>query len=321
MAFKILTFDGGGIRGVVTARVLANLCADAGVVSDTADLLAGSSVGATNALALALGMRPAEMVSLYSDHAASIFRRSLRRGFLKSVYKTDHQRTGHLAALVAAGVKDPEQKVLGDLDKRVLVTTFQLNGARELRPGATAAWKGKLFHNFELDSDGTPNGDLNELVMDVLLRSSAAPIVFPVYQGFADGGLVAINPSVCAIAQALNPATGGAEIGDVRLLSFGTGRGATHSLDIGTVNWGLVQWGLNAGRYGDRFIDAFADIPAFQAQQLLGERHFRLNPPIPPNAGIDRPSDIPRFIEAADAYRKTEEWAAALAWVKRWWFA
>ncbi|MHB8636337.1 MAG: patatin-like phospholipase family protein [Fimbriimonadaceae bacterium] len=319
MAFKILAFDGGGIRGVVSTRVLANLCADAGVVSDTADLLAGSSVGATNALALALGMNPEAMVNLYVDHAASIFKRSHRRGFLKAVYRTSDQRSGHLAALEAAGIDGPESRVMGSLEKRVLVLTFQLNGAIGARRHEGAAWRSKLFHNFEFDNDGSPNLDLDEPVIDVLLRSSAAPIAFPVYQGFADGGLVAINPSVCAIAQALNPATGGVGIANVRMISFGTGRGATHSLDIGTVNWGLLQWGFYAGRYGDRFIDAFADIPTFQAQQLLGERYLRLNPPIPPNSGVDRPSEIPRFIEVADAYRKTAEWEKAVKWVRRWW--
>src|SRR5580704_10435828 len=125
MAFKVLTFDGGGMRGVVSARVLANLCADAGVVTDTADLLAGSSVGATNALSLALGMKPDAMVRLYSDHATGIFRKSRRRGFLKAVYRTDDQRAGHLAALADAGVAAPETKTLRDLGKRTLVLTFQ----------------------------------------------------------------------------------------------------------------------------------------------------------------------------------------------------
>jgi len=319
MAYRILSFDGGGMRGVVTARLLANLCAEAGLSTASADLLAGSSVGATNALALALGMKPERMVSLYADHAESIFRKSHRKGFVRSIYRTEDQRAGHLAALRAAGIEAPELRRLGELEQRVLVLTFQLNGAIGAQPGEKPAWRGKLFHNFPLESDGSPNRDLEEPVIDVLLRSSAAPIVFPVYQGFADGGLVAINPSVCAIAQAMNPATGGAAIGDVRLLSLGTGRGATHTLDVGTESWGLVQWGLKAGRYGDRFIDAFADIPAFQAAQILGDRYLRLNPPIPPTSGVDRPNELPAFLAAADAYRETEEWAVALEWVKRWW--
>lgn len=319
MAFKILSFDGGGLRGVVTARVLANLFEDVGNLSDSVDLLAGSSVGGTNALALASGMNPAAMVELYQDHAASIFRKSIRRGFFRAVYKTDEQRAGHLAAFAAAGITSPSTIRLRDLKKRVVVTAFQLNGAASKMPSEPPSWRGKLFHNYELDVSGKPNPDLDEFVIDVLLRSSAAPIAFPVYQGFADGGLVAINPTVCAIAQAVNADTGGASIGDVCVISIGTGRGATHSLNVGTESWGLYQWAMNAGRFSDRFIDAFADVPAFQAEQLLGERHLRLNPPIPPTAGVDRPSDIPDLVAAADDYRATTEWRDAVNWVIRFW--
>src|SRR5208283_3926595 len=177
-------------------------------------LIAGSSVGATNALALGLGIVPGDMVGVYRDHAGTIFKRSLGRGFFRAAYRTDNQRRGHLEGLASAGVENGETKLLRDLGKRVLVTSFQLNGAVGRRVVGRPAWHGKVFHNFELDSDGSPNPDLDEKVIDVLLRSSAAPVAFPVYQGYADGGLMAINPSVCALAQAVNRHTGNAKLED-----------------------------------------------------------------------------------------------------------
>ena len=270
---------------------------------------------------LHLARNPTAWSAFTVDHAATIFKPEAfgGKGFFEAVYRTSDQRAGHLAALAAAGIKAPESKHMRDLTKRVRVLTFQLNGSIGLPSGhRPPGMEGKAFSQFyELITTASQTRTWMSSVIDVLLRSSAAPIAFPVYQGFSDGGLVAINPSVCAIAQAVNPPTGGAEIGDLRVLSFGTGRGATHSLDIGTANWGLIQWAKHAGRFGDRFIDAFADIPTFQAQQLLGERYLRLNPPIPHNAGVDRPSDIPDLIEAADAFGRPPEWATAVSWVKK----
>jgi patatin-like phospholipase/acyl hydrolase len=260
------------------------------------------------------------MVELYTKHAGTIFRPGIRRlGALRPVHRTANQRKGLLAGLKDAGVENADKCTLGSLERHVLVTTFLLNGTVLPSGHHPPAWKAKLFHNFKTDNDGEPNPDLNQTVIDVILRSSAAPVLFGIYQGFADGGLVAINPVMCALAQAMNPATGGASFNDVRVLSIGTGKGATLSLNVTNANWGFVQWGLHAGRNADRFIDAFADVPEFQARQLLGNSYLRLNPEIPHDAGCDRPSDIPALIKAADDFKLTPEWATALKWVKEVW--
>ena len=64
---------------------------------------------------------------------------------------------------------------------------------------------------------------LDELVVDVALRSAAAPTVFPSHQGHIDGGMVANNPSTVAIAMALGHKTPRPALEDIRVLSIGTG--------------------------------------------------------------------------------------------------
>lgn len=53
------------------------------------------------------------------------------------------------------------------------------------------------------------------------MASTAAPTYFPVYNGFTDGGVIANNPSMCALAQAINVKYGNADVHDIVLLSVG----------------------------------------------------------------------------------------------------
>src|SRR5262249_5101574 len=115
---------------------------------------------------------------------------------------------------------------LGEIAKKVLVTTFDLDSANEVLstdPPLERTWKAKFFHNFPLDNNGEANPDVTERALDVIMRSSAAPTYFPIYQGYVDGGVVANNPGMCALAQAINRNTGNQALSDIHLLSVGTG--------------------------------------------------------------------------------------------------
>ena len=77
-ARRILSMDGGGIRGLVTCEWLAGVedaLAAAGKpgLSRNFDLLAGSSTGAIIACGLAIGLSPRDMAALYRRHAHTIF--------------------------------------------------------------------------------------------------------------------------------------------------------------------------------------------------------------------------------------------------------
>ena len=100
----------------------------------------------------------------------------------------------------------------------VVIPAFDLDSGVVTGEGVRS-WKAKFFQNFESDP-----GDRDELVVDVAMRTSAAPTFFPMYQGYVDGGVVANNPSMCALAQALDPRAAAArQVADVTLLSVGTG--------------------------------------------------------------------------------------------------
>jgi patatin-like phospholipase/acyl hydrolase len=78
--FPILFLDGGRIRGLYTARFLADMEAqlqrdgnEHTSLYQHFDLICGTSTGGIIALALALGMPARELVHLYSHHAKDIF--------------------------------------------------------------------------------------------------------------------------------------------------------------------------------------------------------------------------------------------------------
>ena len=63
--FQILYLDGGGIKGLFSAAVLAHLEEDLRIgITDFFDLIVGTSTGGIIALALGIGMKPVEIVHL-----------------------------------------------------------------------------------------------------------------------------------------------------------------------------------------------------------------------------------------------------------------
>ncbi len=295
--YRILTFDGGGIRGVYTAVLLRRLSQQVPGFLDRAQLLAGTSTGGILALAIAKGLTADELVKLYQDNGKQIFARSLLR------------EIGDLGDLIGAKYDNANLKqILRDklgggtlndlLPRHVLVSSFDLD-----LPGKPRTWSPKFFHNFAGDdSDGT------EKVVDVALRTSAAPTYFPVYQGYVDGGVVANNPSMPALAQALDRGTGKQELTDIRLFSVGTGVSPTF-ISGDSHNWGVAQW---AHSLVDMMIEGMMGVADYECSRVLREKYFRLAPILPAPVAMDAVDKIPELIADANNVDLT----SAASWLK-----
>jgi patatin-like phospholipase/acyl hydrolase len=306
--YRILSMDGGGIRGILTARLLSRIETEIPGFSSSADLYAGTSTGSILAIGLAKKLTPKELVNLYVENGPLIFADDILH------------RIGDLGGLTGAKYTtenrfDGIHPTIGDitlselLPKNVLVTTFQLDSKSPIAPApGPRRWKAKFFHNFPGD-----DGDGGERAIDVIMRSSAAPVYFPIYQGFIDGGVVANNPSMCALAQALHPKTGKQDIREVLLLSLGTG---TKPQFIGAMDgdWGLKQWGFNLL---DLMFDSGSGLADYQCQQLLDGCYQRLDVDLPNNIGLDDVNSIEKLTHLADAC----DLAPILAWIKDQWMS
>ncbi len=74
MAFRILSLDGGGVRGVISATILAEIEKQINQpMNEYFDLIAGTSTGAILGAAIAIGRSSEEIVELYKQKSSVIF--------------------------------------------------------------------------------------------------------------------------------------------------------------------------------------------------------------------------------------------------------
>ncbi|NJN44296.1 MAG: hypothetical protein HC806_05950 [Anaerolineae bacterium] len=264
--YKILTLDGGGILGIITCKILEKLNDELPGWLDKVDLIAGTSTGGIIAIGLAYGLTPAEIGSLYYDRSPEIF------------YDTALDNVLDLGNLIGAQYSTEDLKrvlkeTLGektrlvDLKKKVLIPTFDLDN--EKTDEKERCWAPKFFHNFEGE-----DCDKEALAYKVALYTSAAPTYFPTYEGYIDGGVIANNPSMAAIAQtrdyrAIIPNR--PSLREIRLLSVGSGV-PLYRIKEKTLDWGLSQW---ARPIIEIMLNGNMGVADYQSRQLLGENYLR----------------------------------------------
>jgi uncharacterized protein len=249
---KVLAIDGGGIRGLIPALVLAEIERRTGrAAGELVDLVAGTSTGAIIACALTRpDPLPAERIAaIYVEEGPRIFDRTLLKritsadGYLDERYESD--------GLLEALRRHLGTARLADASPALLLTAYDLQRRRAL-----------LLRR---------DDDLS--MVDAAHASSAAPTYFePVRVGDAtlvDGGVFATNPAVCAYAEA----AGELEL----LLSLGTGE-HTRPLPYETVrDWGRLEW---AQPVLDVVFDGIADAVDLQLSALLAGDYVRLQTPL-----------------------------------------
>lgn len=299
--YRIMTFDGGGVRGALTATLLERLSARFPTLIETVDLFAGVSTGSFIALALAFGKTPKDLLRLYSEENARFIFTPRYPNLLRPWYDNQHLTT------VLATVFPPVLP-LKDLKRRVLVLSFRVIGPEG------GNWTPVFFDNFPGSTT------LDDHVIDVALSSSAAPTYFPSFEDHIDGGVITNNPSIAAIAVAVDKQRGQQNLGDIYLLSFGTGFNPS-KITANTEHWGVLQWALNPFSSPEFpltsvLTDGAAEADVHFSSQLIGDRHFRLNPTLSRPIALDDYQEIPMLIDMANRF----DLAPVVDWINRNWF-
>ena len=305
--YRILTLDGGGIRGLITIIMMQNLAREQGLVNwlDQADLIAGTSTGGILALAIAAGVDMKEVRALYESKGQDVFDDSwlddiLDLATIIGAQYDNKKLTRELKKVIG-------EKTLGELPRSVLVTAFDLDN-EDPDPGKRT-WKPKIFHNVP----GTDN-DNDVLAYKAALYTSAAPTYFPAVDGYVDGGVFANNPSLCALLQSQDKRnTLKPPMDDIVLLSLGTGSSMTY-IKGKNLNWGYSQW---VKPLINLMMDGVNGIADFQCKQILGERYHRLAPKFPPGVSIalDDVKRVPDMINYANSINVKN----TVAWMKENW--
>jgi len=273
--FQVLALDGGGVKALFTADVLARIEEDLGVsIRDSFDLIAGTSAGGIIALALGAGFSPVEIIQLYQDLSTKVFPASRRRIYrlpytlLRSIYQQEPLR------LALEGLF--EDRLLGDSDKRLVIPSWD-------------AQSGSV-HIFKTRHHARLNRDWRIRMVDVALATTAAPVYLPAAQvdghRLIDGGVWANNPSVVAITEATSVLD--VPLSSIRVLNIGTTSAlADHPRALDNAGWG--RWALRAP---ELIIAAGSNGTQGLATHLLGrERYVRFDATVPRGAfSLDRAS-------------------------------
>ena len=299
MTYHILSMDGGGIRGILTARILERLEAAVPGFLAKVDLFAGTSTGGILTGGMAFGYNPTQLRQLYEECANAVFADSLLDNIKDLGNLIGAQYS--VEPLKKALTKHFADTTLAELPKKVLISAFDLDN--EAKPPAVRSWKMKFFHNFP-----GPESDGQELLVDTVVRTSVAPTYFPIYQGYIDGGVAASNPAMCALAQALHNSTGGQQLDNVVLLSLGTGLNP-HYIESQNGDWGLANWALHLV---DIMLEGSNGVADYQCRQVLGDKYHRVNPILPIPIGMDKIRNIPELLETANNINLD----ATIAWLQ-----
>jgi hypothetical protein len=230
--FRILSIDGGGIKGIFPAAFLAALEETTGKnLVDHFDLIAGTSTGGIIALGIGLGIPPRDILAFYKTHGPKIFPIQGRRSrFLRSILRSKYDP----AALRKALQEVFGQRALGEATTRLVVPSIS---------AATGdVYLYKTPHHEKLKSD------YKETAINVALATSAAPTYFPVHRmpngvQLMDGGLWANNPLMVAVVEAASLL--GQDPKNIRALSIGC-TVTPMAVKAYTKSGGLAAWASSA---------------------------------------------------------------------------
>lgn len=261
--YRILSFDSGGIRGLLSVLLLEELDRKVPGWRDNVDLITGASTGGIIALGLAKGVELSRIKEFYYSKSEMIFKKSYVRelsNFIEADYDNEH-----LKKVIYGIFKDT---FLKDLGCRVIIPAFDLDN--EHSDPERRKWKPKFFHNFPgKDSDGIMKA------ADVAMYTTAAPVIFPSVDGFIDGCVIAVNPSMSAIAQTQDPRNEERtpSMSDIVLLSVGTGT-VLSRIEGDRLDWGYTQWIKPLMRI---MFDGATEVTHYQCRQFLRERYHRID--------------------------------------------
>ncbi len=305
--FRILSIDGGGIRGVYPAHIIHRMSESFGITPSTHfQMIAGTSTGSIIAAGIACGVTPEKIVSLYQKKGKEIFcsKWSSILGALAPIFHSKYSNEGLSEAL-----KDIFGDItLGEISLPLLLPSTDIGN------GGVHVFKSAYSPDFTRDN--------SVLVRDAVLASCSAPTYFDPHRvgkyALVDGGLWANNPSLAAVIDAQKRL--GVDLTDISVFSLGTGLAKTnYSVDLnrrwnpfggipllkhlpGFIKW---RWGFATGWRTSDLLDFIMSVQGQSIhnylQLLLREEQmlrltFESNTPLP----LDDCAAIEDLISRAD---------------------
>ncbi len=221
--FKILSIDGGGIKGLYSASILKKFEEKFNVLtSDHFDMICGTSTGGLIALAIALKIPATEICDFYVEKGPLIFpkQKKVKVPFFKTLDFGLLKQIAIGGKYSDIGLKESLIKIFGnkkieDCHNLLCIPSYSVTEA-----------KPKVFKYDH--REGNLSRDNKASVVDIALATSAAPTYFPLAESefynkeqFIDGGVWANNPTLVGLLEALNNFVGnGKDYENIEILSL-----------------------------------------------------------------------------------------------------
>lgn len=261
MKKRILCIDGGGIKGLYAAQVLAVFeDSISGQLYEYFDMIAGTSTGAIIGAGIALGIPVSQICDFYVKYAANIFPQNKRIvRFIRRIVSTKYENDELHKALTEVF----QEKTIGQCKTRLVIPTYNTTTGR--------VQVFKTPHSRDLMID------YKRKVVDVLLSTTAAPTYLPPYKtsfGYSiDGGIGANNPSLIALIEGISNRCNW-NIDDIYLLSLGSTESVTSKLATGEKKLGI----LGVDKIISLFMNAESQYSDNISKILLGaDRYLRID--------------------------------------------
>ena len=253
--YRVLSLDGGGMRGIYTAAFLDRLTDQFGRIRGEPaldlgrgfDLITGTSTGAIVGCALAVGRPMSEIVDLYREHGPRIFPHRIA-GRCSAIFRATQG-----SRYVRAGDKALRKALEAVLGDTTMLDVYRGRGISLCVPAVLMsehrAWVFKKTPCSGVRDENYP-------LVDVCMATSAAPIYRSLAaiddpntsggpkQVFADGGLWANNPIMVGLVDALTIA---APDRPIEVFSLGTcPRPEGDHFDAASAHRSMLDWSLGA---------------------------------------------------------------------------
>lgn len=263
--FRILSIDGGGIKGIYSAKILEQFEKKFNYhIVDYFDLICGTSTGGLIALALSLKIPAEEIVSFYYDKGKFIFPKMNKvKGFLKQIGwggKHDNKELSKALYEIFGN------RTIGESNCLLCIPSFSLTDSRP--------------YIFKYDhSEGNLSRDNKTKYAEVALATSAASTYLPIVQieshdnkQFIDGGVYANNPTLIGIVEALKYFVGKDKNFDhLRVMSIASLETPGGSRILPKKNRSALEW-------GGKLVSPFLDGQAYVTNFMVGTLSEHCNP-------------------------------------------
>jgi len=303
---KILSLDGGGVRGYLTASILANIekylnngKSEYIPLGKCFDLIVGTSTGAIIAGLLAKGETAKRVKEIYEKDMAFIFSDEMKNSKL-NIWNSKYKKTN---------LKEKAKAYFGettfarkDLITNLLVTTVDVTTA-----------KPRFYKSDYFTKNSTR---VDELFADAIVASASAPAYFPLskeieYSSYlVDGGVVANNPSLVALIDGIKLQKQDGYDKTI-LLSVGTGKVCEMLYDVEKLEDTQLGWIKENKAIIELLMNSQSKLAEFQTQFLAKEldiEYKRFNPDLGVKVGLDEVAKINVLKNLADLNEEDIKW-------------